>query len=347
MIELLLIIGVRERITEVHQLLLSNNIVLERLAQRSDNLWSIHRKPNNDAQSIFGFGESLHSNTKFTFDGELRSSEVYRRVSTSNWRAREAGKVPDTFANGDLIDLGIDVKADVPINQPYLDELRRNMTTFALPSVPIIDSPKAGDDSTEGDTLASDDPLVSGGSLAADGNQQGHETPTAPEEDEDIAEQLINGIRLLEYRKTMVKDRLPTICRPNLSRALPAGWSLRTSPAGRAYYIDHFERYLFYKPPIAMNQDDIHRAVPTGWRRVETDYGRVRWVHDATCFVSHKHPYDNLKLFGYDFLNDWPFGRHGERRGTMRVYPRAFDFVGDNDAACQMTMEALMETRGF
>jgi hypothetical protein len=322
MIELLLITGVRERISEIHQLLLSNNLVLERLAQRSDDLWSLHRKPNDDTQSIFSFSESLHSDTKFTFDGELRSSEVYRRVSTANRRAREAGKVPDTFANGDLIDLGIDAKSDVPVDQSYLDELRRNMTTFALPSIPPIDFPTADDDSTKEDTLAS------GGSLAADGSQQGHWAPTAPE-DEDITEELKNGIRLLEYRKTKLKDRLPAISRPNLSETLPAGWSLRTSPTGRAYYIDHYERYLFHTPPIAMNKDDTHRALPIGWRRVGTDYGRVRWVHDAICFVSHKHPYDNLKLFGYDFLNDWPFGRHGERRGTMRVYPRAFDFVGE------------------
>jgi hypothetical protein len=338
----LLINRVSERISEIHQLLLSSNIVLERLAQRSDDLWSLHRKPNDDAQSIFSFSESLRSDTKFAFDGELRSSEVYRRVSSANRRAREAGKVPDTFANGNLIDLGIDAKADVLVDQPYLDELRRNMTTFALPSVPAINSPTADDNSTKGDTLADDDSLASGGPLTCDGDQQDHKNPTASEEDEDIAEQLINGVRLLEYRKTKMKDRLPAIYHPTSPDNLPAGWYLRTSPTGRAYYIDQFERYLFYTPPVAINKEDIHRALPTGWRRLETAYGRVRWVHDATCFVSHNHPYDNLKLFGYDFLNDWPFGRHGERRGTMRIYPRAFDFVGDNDAACQMTMEALL-----
>jgi len=340
-----LIIGVSERVTEIHQLLLSNNLVLERLAQRSDDLWSIHRKPNHDAQSISSFSESLRSDKKFTFDGELRSSEVYRRVSTANRRAREAGKVPDTFADGDLIDLGIDAKADVPVDQPYLDELRRNMTTFAVPSVPSINSLTADNDSTRGDDPIRDDVLVIGGSLAAEGNRQDHQNPIALEQDDDIAEQLINGVRLLEYQKTKAKDRLPAIYRPNSQETLPAGWSLRTSPTGRAYYVDQFERYLFYTAPIAMNKDDIHRALPTGWRRVETAYGRVRWVHDATCFVSHKHPYDNLKLFGYNFLNDWPFGRHGERRGTMKVYPRAFDFVGDSDAACQMTMEALIDSK--
>lgn len=341
MIELLLITRVSERIAEIHQLLLGNNLVLEQLAQRSDNLWSVHRKPNNDAQSIFNFSESLHSDTRFAFDGELRSSEVYRRVSTANRRAREDGKVPDTFANGDLIDLGIDAKGVGQVDQPYLDELRRNMTTSALPSIPIINSPTADDNSTKGDTPASGD------LHAGDGYQQDHQTTTAQEEDEDITEQLINGIRVLEYCKTEARDRLPAIYYPISMDNLPAGWSLRTSPTGRAYYIDQFERYLFYTPPVAINKEEIHRALPTGWRRLETAYGRVRWVHDATCFVSHKHPYDNLKLFGYDFLNDWPFGRHGERRGTMRVYPRAFDFVGDNDAACQMTMEALMDSKRF
>jgi hypothetical protein len=334
----LLIIRVSERISEIHQLLLSSNIVLERLAQRSD-LWSLHRKPNDDAQSIFRLSESLRADTKFAFDRELRSSEVYRRVSTANRRAREAGEVPDTFANGDLIDLGFDAKADIPVDQPYLDELRRNMTTFVLPSVPTINSPTADDDSIKGDTLAGDDPL------AVESNEEDHQTFTTPEEDEDIAEEQINGVRLLEYRKTNAKDRLPAIYRPDSLETLPAGWSLRVSPTGRAYYIDQFERYLFYTPPIAINKEDIHRALPSGWKRIETACGRVRWVHDATCFVSHKHPYDNLKLFGYDFLNDWPFGRHGERRGTMRVYPRAFDFVGDNDAACQMTMEAFMNSK--
>ena len=168
MIELLLITRVSERIAEIHQLLLGSNLVLEQLAQRSDSLWSVHRKSNKDAQSIFSFSESLHSDTKFTFDGELQSSEVYRRVSTANRRAREDGKVPDTFANGDLIDLGIDAKGVGQVDQPYLDELRRNMTTFALPSIPIINSPTADDDSTKRDTPASGD------LHAGDGYQQDH-----------------------------------------------------------------------------------------------------------------------------------------------------------------------------
>ncbi len=337
--ELLLTTRVSERISEIHQLLLSSNIILERIAKRSDDLWSLHRKPNDDAQSIFSFSESLRSDIKFSFDGDLRSSGVYRRVSTANRRARETGQVPDAFANGDLIDLGIDPKRDVPVDQPFLDELRRNMTTFALPSIPNINSLTVGDDSEKGDSSSGDSPP------SDDGNQRDNQIPRAPEEEEDIVEQLIDGFRLIEYRKTRPQDRLPVIQRLPSLEPLPGGWSLRTDPRGRAYYIDHFERYLFYKPPIAINQEDVHRALPTGWKRVETGYGRVRWAHDATCFVSHKHPYDNLKLFGYDFLNDWPFGKHGERRGTMMVYPRAFDFVGDNDAACQMTMEALMNSK--
>jgi hypothetical protein len=334
-----------ERISDIYQLLLNSNIILERLAKRSDDLWSLHRKPNDDTQSIFSFSESIRSDTKFGFDSDLRSSEVYRRVSTANRRAREAGKIPDTFANGDLIDFGIDLNAEVLVDQPYLDEMRRNMTTFAAPSIPAINSSTMDDDLTNGDTLTGNDPLAGGRPPSGDGNQQGHQTPTAAEDEEDISEQLIDGTRLLEYRKTRPQDRLPTIRRLPSFEPLPAGWSLRTDPRGRAYYIDHFERYLFYTPPVPINKEDIYRALPTGWKRVETAYGRVRWVHDATCFVSHKHPYDNLKLFGYDFLNDWPFGRHGERRGTMRVYPRAFDFVGDSDAACQMTTEALTELK--
>jgi hypothetical protein len=106
-------------------------------------------------------------------------------------------------------------KADVPVDQPYLGEPRRNMTIFALPSVPSIDSLTADDDSTKGDTLVRDAVLAGGASLAADGNRQDHQNPTALERDENIAEQLINGVRLLEYRKTGVKDRLPAIYRPN------------------------------------------------------------------------------------------------------------------------------------
>jgi hypothetical protein len=325
-------------------MLFNINIVLERIAKRSDDLWSLHRKANNDAGSIFSFSEAIRSDTKFSFDAELRSSEVYRRVSSANRRAREAGKVPDTFANGDLIDFGIDPKGDVPVDQHYLDEMRREMTTSALPSISAMNSPTLGDNSTKGDTLADDDPLATGVPPASDYNQEGHQIPKTLEE-EDIEEYLINGIRLLEYRTTRPQDRLPAIQRLPSLEPLPAGWSLRTDPRGKPYYIDHFERYLFYRPPIAINKEDIQRALPTGWKRVETAYGRVRWVHDHTRFVSHKHPYDNLKLYGYDFLNDWPFGRNGERRGTMTVYPRAFDFVGDIDAACQLTMEALMDSK--
>jgi hypothetical protein len=257
---------------------------------------------------------------------------VYRRVSTANRRAREEGKIPDTFANGDLIDLGIDAKTDVQIDQPYLDELRRNMTILAFPPVDTIDSPVMDEDSLKRE------------SVTGDGDQPDHHNPASLDDDDHIDEPQINGLRLLAYHKTQAKERMPGIQQLPPSEKLPAGWSLRTNPNGRAYYIDNFERYLFYVPPVAISNDDIHRALPTGWRRVETDYGRVRWIHDATCFVSFKHPYDNLKLFGYDFLNDWPFGRHGERRGTMKVYPRAFDFVGDNDGACQMTAAALQDS---
>jgi hypothetical protein len=257
---------------------------------------------------------------------------VYRRVSTANRRAREEGKIPDSFANGDLIDLGIDVKTDIPVDQPYLDELRRNMTTSTLPPVDTIDSP------------LTDKAPSNRGSMSSDGDQTEQQISTSMEEDEYIHEVQINGLRLIEYRKVSVRDKLPIIRPLPSSETLPAGWSIRTNPNGRAYYIDNFERYLFYVPPVAINTDDIHRALPTGWRRVETDYGRIRWIHNATGFVSFKHPYDNLKLYGYDFLNDWPFGRHGERRGTMKVYHRAFDFVGDTDGACQMTAEAFQES---
>lgn len=305
--------------------------MLQRLAERSDDLWASHRKPNDDAQSIFTFSETLRSDSKFSFEAELRSSNVYRRVSTANRRAREEGKVPETFANGDLIDLGIDAKADMPVDQPYLDELRRNMATLTLP-YDIIDSSVTDGDSSRRNTLTNE---------GGQSDQTNLHTPTSQEEGEQSDEPQINGLRLLEYYKTRAKDRMPCIQRLPSSAPLPAGWVLRTSPTGRAYYIDLIERYLFYAPPVKISNDDIHRALPTGWKRVETDYGRIIWVHSATGFVSFKHPYDNMKLFGYDFLNDWPFGRNGERRGTMKVYPRAFDFVGDTDGACQMTEEAF------
>jgi hypothetical protein len=184
--------------------------------------------------------------------------------------------MPDTFANGDLIDFGIDLNSEVLVDQTYLDEMRRNMTTFAAPSIPAINSPTIDNDLTKGDTLAGDDPLAGGRPPSGDGSQQGHQTPTAAEDEEDISEQLIDGTQLLEYRKTKPQDRLSTIRRLPSLEPLPAGWSLRTYPRGKAYYIDHFERYLFYTPPVSINKEDIYRALPTGWKRVETAYGRVR-----------------------------------------------------------------------
>ena len=116
---------------------------------------------------------------------------------------------------------------------------------------------------------------------------------------------------------------------------------MRSNSNGKHYYIDYFERYLFCAAPVLVNEEDKDRALPSGWVRVETATGRVRWIHNATGFVSYKHPYDNSRLFMYDFLGDWPFGKHNERKGTLKVNPRAFDYVGDDDGVCQMTPDAF------
>lgn len=250
----------------------------------------------------------------------------------ANRRARESE--PDTFANGDLIDLSIDETADIPTSQPYLDELKRAMASLELLPVSAVNCQHS-----QSLPSNSDAPVVPD-SHTDEEKKTENEQPTSEDNENDILLEKVNGLLLIEYRKTMVKERIPTI-QYSLSKKLPDGWFLRTSPTGKAYYIDHFERYLFSVPPVIVNTDDISRALPPGWKRVETETGRVRWVHLATGFVSHKHPYDNSRLFAYDFLSDWPFGKHGERKGMLNVYPRAFDYVGDDDGACQMTAEAF------
>lgn len=324
-----------ESISEIHQLLRSGNVLLERLAARSDELWSFQRKSSDDTASILNFSGSFSSDTKSTFEDGLRSSGVYRRISMANRRARETGQVSARLADEDLIDLGTDTEKGDPINQPYLEELRRNMV--ALSSLPVATvASQSLQDPPEEDVVTPNSE-----SLHDSAEETRNDGPAGSIDEEDITSEQINGYLLLEYQRTAAKERLPVI-RTSLSlEKLPDGWSIRSSPKGKPYYIDHFERYLFHAGPVLVNEEDNSRALPPGWVRVVTAAGRIRWTHQATGFVSHKHPYDNSRLFMYDFLGDWPFGKHGERRGTLKVYPRAFDYVGDDDGTCQMTADAF------
>jgi hypothetical protein len=321
--------------SDIHNQLLRANILLERLAARSDELWAYQRKPNDDSRSSLGFSRFLDGDARSTFEGELRSSGVYRRVSMANRRAKETGEASDTFANGDLIDLSVDTNEDAPNNETYLAELRRNMITLSLLPVGGVVSHGLQD------ALQTDEKSFQG--APSERSQSQDVGSTFFLDEEELESERINGRQLLEYIRATEKDRLPSIRLPSSSEKLPIGWSLRCSPTGKPYYIDHVEQYLFYVPPVTVNEDDRERPLPPGWGRVETESGRIRWVHSATGFVSHKHPYDNSRLFMYDHLKNWPFGRNGERRGTLKVYPRAFDFVGDGDGPCQMTLEAFKD----
>src|SRR5271167_3638871 len=92
---LMLISFFRESISELRQMLLSGNSLLERLAQRSDELWAFERKAKMGDESILNFSGSLHADATSAFKGQLQSSGLYRRVSMANRQERET---LETFA---------------------------------------------------------------------------------------------------------------------------------------------------------------------------------------------------------------------------------------------------------